>query len=43
MKFTIVGSGGCVDLPKPLCNCRVCTQAREKGIAYAYDGMVIDV
>lgn len=34
MKFKIIGSGGCVSLPRPLCNCRVCTQAREKGYPY---------
>lgn len=31
MKFIITGSGGCVCTPKPLCQCRVCTEAREKG------------
>ncbi len=31
MKFIIVGSGGCVSLPKPLCNCEVCKEARVKG------------
>jgi len=31
MKFTIIGSGGCVALPKPLCKCKICKEAREKG------------
>lgn len=38
MKFIITGSGGCVCTPKPLCQCRVCTQAREKGFPYARCG-----
>ncbi len=38
MKFKIIGSGGCVSLPRPLCNCKVCTQAREKGFPYARCG-----
>lgn len=38
MKFIITGSGGCVCTPKPLCQCRVCTQAREKSYPYARCG-----
>lgn len=38
MKFTITGSGGCVALPKPLCQCRVCKEAREKGKPYSRFG-----
>jgi phosphoribosyl 1,2-cyclic phosphate phosphodiesterase len=34
MKFTIIGSGGCVCLPKPLCQCKVCAEARQKGGRY---------
>jgi phosphoribosyl 1,2-cyclic phosphate phosphodiesterase len=34
MKFTIIGSGGCVSLPKPTCGCPVCVEAREKGGRY---------
>lgn len=34
MKFIITGSGGCVCTPKPLCQCRVCVEAREKGYPY---------
>ena len=34
MKFIIIGSGGCVCLPKPLCQCRVCVEARQKGGRY---------
>lgn len=38
MKWTILGSGGCTVIPKPLCDCRVCIEAREKGIPYARTG-----
>ena len=38
MTFTILGSGGCVSIPKPLCRCRVCTEAREKGYPRARCG-----
>ena len=34
LRFTFIGSGGCVSLPKPLCQCRVCVEAREKGGRY---------
>lgn len=38
MNFKIVGSGGCVSLPKPLCNCEVCKEARIKGRPYSRCG-----
>jgi phosphoribosyl 1,2-cyclic phosphate phosphodiesterase len=38
MKFTIIGSGGCVALPKPLCKCKICKEAREKGKPYSRFG-----
>jgi len=38
MKFTIIGSGGCTALPKPLCQCNICTQARKNGYPYARCG-----
>lgn len=41
MKFTIVGSGGCVSLPKPLCFCEVCKEARSKGRPYSRYGCSI--
>ena len=34
MKFIIIGSGGCVCLPKPLCQCKICVEARNKGGRY---------
>jgi phosphoribosyl 1,2-cyclic phosphate phosphodiesterase len=38
MKFIITGSGGCVAIPRPLCQCKVCVEAREKGFPYARCG-----
>lgn len=38
MKFQIIGSGGCIAIPKPLCKCKVCVEAREKGAPYSRYG-----
>ena len=38
MKWTILGSGGCMVIPKPLCRCRICREARKKGVPYARAG-----
>ncbi len=38
MKWTILGSGGCMVIPKPLCQCRICREARKKGVPYARAG-----
>jgi len=38
MKWTILGSGGCAVIPKPLCQCRVCREARKKGVPYSRAG-----
>lgn len=38
MKIIITGSGGCVSIPRPCCNCKVCKEAREKGFPYARTG-----
>lgn len=38
MKLKIIGSGGCVSIPKPLCQCNVCVEARKKGFPYARCG-----
>ena len=43
MKIIILGSGGCVSTPKPLCRCRVCVEARAKGHPYARYGASIYV
>lgn len=34
----MLGSGGVAAPPRPCCNCRVCTEAREKGIPFARTG-----
>ncbi|TCL60509.1 phosphoribosyl 1,2-cyclic phosphate phosphodiesterase [Kineothrix alysoides] len=38
MKLKIIGSGGCVSIPRPLCQCSICTEARKKGFPYARCG-----
>lgn len=38
MRFTVLGSGGCVALPKPLCKCKICKEARAKGKPYSRFG-----
>lgn len=38
MELTILGSGGCTVIPKPCCNCRICEEARKKGIPYERTG-----
>ena len=38
MKITILGSGGCTVIPRPLCQCRVCKEARRKGPPYERTG-----
>ena len=38
MKVEILGSGGATASPAPGCACRVCTEARERGLPYARTG-----
>jgi len=38
MKLIILGSGGSTPIPRPGCSCRVCVEARRKGIPYARTG-----
>jgi phosphoribosyl 1,2-cyclic phosphate phosphodiesterase len=38
MEFTILGSGGNSPTPMPTCECRVCVEAREKGVPYTRRG-----
>ncbi|MDY6987797.1 MAG: MBL fold metallo-hydrolase [Thermodesulfobacteriota bacterium] len=38
MELTILGSGGCSVIPKPLCGCPVCEEARRKGAPYERTG-----
>lgn len=34
MKFTILGSGGAIRIPRACCTCKVCQEARGKGFPY---------
>lgn len=38
MNIIILGSGGCVSIPRACCNCRICTEARLKGFPYTRTG-----
>ena len=38
MKLIILGSGGTTTIPRPGCQCRVCTEARIRGIPYSRSG-----
>jgi phosphoribosyl 1,2-cyclic phosphate phosphodiesterase len=38
VRIEILGSGGAVTIPRPGCRCRVCVEAREKGVPYARTG-----
>ena len=38
MKLTVLGSGGCMSIPKALCQCRVCREARQKGYPFERTG-----
>ncbi|MCD4684507.1 MAG: hypothetical protein K8S97_01035 [Anaerolineae bacterium] len=43
MQIEILGSGGAVTTPRPLCDCRICVEARQKGIPYSRTGPSIFV
>ena len=38
MKIIFLGSGGSIPIPRPLCKCAVCTEARQKGIPFKRTG-----
>ena len=38
MDITVLGSGGNFPTPMPTCDCRVCVEARERGLPYARRG-----
>lgn len=38
MQIEILGSGGAITIPRPLCNCEVCKEARIKGVPYSRMG-----
>ncbi|WP_347551071.1 MBL fold metallo-hydrolase [Pseudalkalibacillus hwajinpoensis] len=38
MKIEFLGTGGAMSIPRPLCDCTVCVEAREKGVPYSRSG-----
>src|SRR5262249_55354370 len=32
MRIEVLGSGGAIIVPRPMCNCRVCAEARQKNV-----------
>lgn len=38
MKISLLGSGGCIPIPKPLCQCKICREARKKGRPFSRSG-----
>jgi phosphoribosyl 1,2-cyclic phosphate phosphodiesterase len=43
MQIEFLGTGGAITTPKPGCECRVCAEAREKGVPYSRSGPSIFV
>jgi len=38
VRVEFLGTGGAVTTPRPFCDCRVCVEAREKGVPYSRSG-----
>jgi phosphoribosyl 1,2-cyclic phosphate phosphodiesterase len=38
LKIEFLGTGGAMTIPRPLCRCRVCEEARTKGVPYSRTG-----
>lgn len=38
MELIILGSGGFQSIPRPTCTCRICNEARMKGVPYSRNG-----
>lgn len=38
LRVEFLGTGGALPIPRPLCDCRVCGEARERGVPYARSG-----
>ncbi len=38
MKLIILGSGGFQTIPRPCCQCKICVEARAKGVHYSRNG-----
>ena len=43
MEIEFLGTGGAITIPRPLCNCKVCLEARDKGVPYSRMGPSIFV
>ncbi|MBA2176097.1 hypothetical protein H0266_14465 [Halobacillus locisalis] len=43
MEIEFLGTGGAITIPRPLCNCNVCSEARDKGVPYSRMGPSIFV
>jgi phosphoribosyl 1,2-cyclic phosphate phosphodiesterase len=43
MRIEILGSGGAISTPRPGCACRVCAEARQKGVPYSRCGPAVFV
>jgi phosphoribosyl 1,2-cyclic phosphate phosphodiesterase len=38
LRLEVLGSGGAVTIPRPGCSCRICSEARIRGVPYARTG-----
>ena len=38
MKIEFLGTGGAMAIPRPLCQCAICLEARKKGVPYSRSG-----
>ncbi|MDX8047267.1 MBL fold metallo-hydrolase [Gracilibacillus sp. S3-1-1] len=43
MEIEFLGTGGAITIPRPLCDCRVCSEARDKGVPFSRMGPSIFV
>jgi phosphoribosyl 1,2-cyclic phosphate phosphodiesterase len=43
MEIEFLGTGGAITIPRPLCKCKVCLEARDKGVPYSRMGPSIFV
>ena len=43
MRVEFLGTAGAFSIPKPLCGCRVCSEARANGVPYSRAGPAVFV
>lgn len=41
MKIVILGSGGGTEIPRPFCQCKICREAKEKGLPYSRNALAV--